>query len=153
MLRDYIPQPSSHLSFPASQSQPDTLFCYSIFIYKTVAFHGLTPSLEEQQVTTQYMKNRVMLCSVLQTLLLFFLFSYNHFVFSRGTHADTNATLTANSTRRTFQSPITTVNQTPQAQWPDAAPCPPSNPAARLLLPLLIALSNILRCGQTKSQT
>lgn len=49
-----------------------------------------------------------------------------------------NATLTADSMRRTLQSPVTTTNQTSEVQWPDAVSCPSSNPAAWLSLPLLI---------------
>lgn len=91
--------------------------------------------LYKQQVTMLYMKNSYALLSF--TDFAFFCFPTTTSFFPKG-HPDMNATLTANSTRRTFQSPITTKNQTSKVLWPDAVSCPSSNPAARLSLPLLI---------------
>lgn len=65
--------------------------------------------LENQQLVLLYMKNDYALLSFAAFAFCCFLMTAS---FSPEGHADMNATLTANSMRRTFQSTITTENQT-----------------------------------------
>lgn len=89
----------------------------------------------KSEIALSYMKSGYALLSFAAFAFCCFLTTAS---FSPGGHADVNATLTASSMRRTFQSTITHRESDLQVPWPAAVSCPSSNPTARLSLPLLI---------------